>query len=320
MQPATLIFNPMAGPADCKAALAGVTARFAEAGWAVTVMPTERGGHATELARQAVADGVRLVIAAGGDGTLREVANGLAFTDTALAPLPMGTGNSFAKELKMARPRPFQKQRQLLRSVDSLIRGQVQQIDLGRAENDNVWLLWTGAGADGQLVRRIEPRSKTIKRFGATGYLLQGLAVMRDVRGWDATVTIDNRQVQGRFLLVVVSNCRMFGGGELPLNPGAQLDDGRFEVWLFEGDSFLELWRLLFKMRAGRHHGDAKVRMLSGRRVRVVSAEMPWHTDGDPAGMTPFTCDILPAALNLLVPDSAPRTLFSKKGVLFSDF
>ena len=147
-------------------------------GWQVDIQPTQAAGHATTLAKQAVATGSQIVIAAGGDGTLGEVANGLAETETILAPLPVGTANSFARELNMPLP-GFWGRHQLLKAADMLLNGRIQPIDLGYTTNSagdgRYWLLWAGVGADGFLVENIEPRPKWSKknwspRLHATGH------------------------------------------------------------------------------------------------------------------------------------------------------
>ena len=99
-------------------------------GWQIQVQPTKFKGHATELAKQAALAGCQLVLAAGGDGTLGEVANGLAGTDTMMAPLPVGTANSFAKELGIPLPGFLDKQR-LLEAARVLANGRVYSMDLG---------------------------------------------------------------------------------------------------------------------------------------------------------------------------------------------
>ena len=173
MRKATLIYNPHAGPLDCADMVEGAARYWRERDWAVTIWPTEREGHATELARKAADMGQTLVFAAGGDGTQGEVANGLAQTDTIMATLPIGTGNSLAKELHM--PRPSRRQpNKLIEAAEALYKGNVHSADLGQIEDGRYWLLWCSVGIDSYLVNEIEPRSKRFKRLGAAGYVLKG--------------------------------------------------------------------------------------------------------------------------------------------------
>lgn len=289
-------------------------------GWRVSICPTRAAGHAVTLARQAANAGHRLVLAAGGDGTLGQVANGLAGTETVMAPLPVGTGNSFAKELQMPRPNFFN-QHKLLQAVKTLTAGRVQRVDLGYVYREEApadgryWLLWAGTGADGFLVNRMEPRPPWSKRFGVASYLLKTMAILPHFPPMRATVTVDGRLFRDVYILVLLSNCRRYGGGELLLTPQAYLDDGLFEVWLFPGQGMAQIFRYVWQVRFGRHHQNPGVHMASGCRVTVrTDSPVPFQTDGEKAGHTPFICEIKPGALRLLVPATAPADLFSQPG------
>ncbi len=206
-------------------------------GWHVDICATEAPEHAIELARDAAVAGADLVMAAGGDGTLGEVANGLAETNTILAPLPVGTANSFARELGMPMPGRFEKHK-LLKSAEALLNGRVRDMDLGYTvdgnDNDRYWLLWAGAGADGFFVEQVEPRPTWSKKLGKLGYVIQGAGIATKFPYLHATVEVDGRIYEGQYLLTVISICRYYVGGEVLLSPEARLDDGVFEIWMFE--------------------------------------------------------------------------------------
>ncbi len=173
-------------------------------GWQVDIQPTQAAGHATALAKTAVTAGSQGVIAAGGDGTLGEVANGLAKTETIMAPLPVGTANSFARELNLPLPH-FRGGHQLLKAADVLLNGRIQNMDLGYSidaeGNGRYWLLWAGAGADGYLVEHIEPRPKWSKILGRVGYMIQGIALSTRIPTFFAKVEIDGRFYEDHYLL-----------------------------------------------------------------------------------------------------------------------
>ncbi len=283
--------------------------------WSVDVRPTQYAGHAVVLAREAAAAGQQLVFAAGGDGTLGEVANGLAGSETIMGPLPIGTGNSFGKELRMPRPNLIDHSA-LVEAAALLADGRVHRMDLGRFEQGKYWMLWTGTGIDSYVVQKMEPRSKLSKRLGPAGYVAQALSIVPEFPGMEAEVIVDDVSYKGVFLLVVVSNCRRFAGGEVLLNPDAALDDGQFEVFAFPGHGFSKTFHYLWQVWRGQHADNPEVIMARGRRVTVRTAEtMPVHTDGDPAGRTPFTCYVEQGALRLLVPRTAPSQLFTGRGL-----
>ena len=261
-----------------------------------------------------------MVIAAGGDGTLGEVTNGLAGSPTIMAPLPAGTANSFAKELLMPRPTLLNKHR-LLDAVDTLAAGRVQEMDLGYtpdaiAGNGRYWLLWASVGADSYLVEQIEPRPKWSKRIGTMGYMLQGLSILPKAPSFQATVTVDEKNFSGEYLLILISNARRYVGGYVDLSPDAQLDDGLVEVWLLEAGGIPRLAKYALQSKWGDLADNPHVTKLNGRSITIKSEPaMPCQTDGDRSGNTPLSVQVKPGALQLLVPSTAPESLFCKPGI-----
>jgi diacylglycerol kinase (ATP) len=315
----TLIYNPWAGFGDWSRLVSLVVDFWQNNGWQVHVEATNHPGHATELAQVAARAGHPLVLAAGGDGTLNEVANGLAGSETILAPLPFGTANSLAKELGEPRPNLINPQ-WLPRALDLLIGGRVQRVDLGQCDNGRHWLLWAGAGADSYVVQQMEPRSRLFKRLGPAAYAAKGLLHLPGFSGTHARVTVDaqmegEQTIEDEFLLICICNCQWWAGGELHLNSGAVLDDGFFELWLFRGHDWPQLLPYALAISQQRHLELPGVTRFVARSVQVESqTPIPFHLDGEPCGETPFTCTIQPSTLRLLVPASAPTDLFVNAG------
>jgi YegS/Rv2252/BmrU family lipid kinase len=287
----------------------------------MTLRPTRFAGHAVQLAREAVKRGDELVVAAGGDGTLGEVANGLVGSETIMAPLPVGTANSFARELHMPRPSLWDRQR-LLAAAEALLHGRVYGMDVGHtqmksaAEDGRYWLLWTGAGADGYLVDKVEPRPPWSKKLGRFGYLVQGFMVAPTIPTIHTTLEIDGQIFTDHYQLVVISNCRLYAGGEISLSPKAKLDDGLFEVWMFQAGSIWELMPKLMLARMELHHDLDGIIGVSGRRLHIKTEPVtPFQSDGEVAGFAPFSCRVCPQALRILIPETAPPDLFISPGV-----
>lgn len=317
MPKATLIVNPRAGAGKVVEAVEAAAEFWRSNGWSVTVESSRRAGDAKQLAQAAVQRGQQLILAAGGDGTLGEVAGGLVGTEGILAPIPTGTGNSFAKELRLPFPGSTKREEVVL-NCSALASGRVFAIDTGRGDNGHSWLLWGGIGADGQIVRQVEPRTRLIKRLGRAGYLGAGLPAIPKFGGMTATIKVDDREFSGDYIMVTVSNCRLYAGGELVLSPEAVLDDGCFEVWLFKGRSRLQVLRYAFELLKSAHLSNPNVVCLRGRRVTVSTSDpIPVQEDGDPRGMTPFSSTVRPRSLNVLVPNTAPSDLFTHAGVPF---
>ncbi len=155
-------------------------------------------------------------------------------------------------------------------------------------------------------------------RLGRAGYLGAGLPAIPKFGGMTATIKVDDREFSGDYIMVTVSNCRLYAGGELVLSPEAVLDDGCFEVWLFKGRSRLQVLRYAFELLKSAHLSNPNVVCLRGRRVTVsTSNPIPVQEDGDPRGMTPFSSTVRPRSLNVLVPNTAPSDLFTHAGVPF---
>lgn len=317
----TLIYNPHAGFGSWPETMQRIANLWNENGWDITLQPTQRPKHATELAQQAAALGHQLVLSAGGDGTLNETANGLAYTNTALGMLPVGTGNSFAREIGLPTPNILDPNK-LLEAADLLLKGRIQRMDLGSTQKGRYWLLWTGAGADGHVIEHIEPRNKLFKRIGRAGYAAKALFFLPTFQGIKARVTIDDRpSITDDFLLITISNCRLFGGGEFKLNPNGVLDDGLFEVFLFRGGDWptLELMRYILEVGLENHVNNRNVDMIRGRKI-IITALPPtaYHVDAEPSGQTPLTCHMHRQALRLLVPPTAPEGLFHEAPETFT--
>jgi len=309
-----IIFNPLAGPGSLDGAIQRVAQFWRNRGWDASVQATEHAGHAEELARQAAEQCVLLVLAGGGDGTLRETAGGLIGSRSILGLLPMGTGNSFAKELHMPLPGLID-HRALIEASTLLAGGRVHKMDVGETADGRHWLLWAGSGLDGYLVNRMEPRSKLVKRLGPVGYALQAIFLIPRFRGINATVMVDDEAISGTFSMVTVANCRRFAGGILQMNRYARLDDGQFEVWLVRRRSFLGLINLMVATLRGRHYGHPDFACVSGMRILVeTDRPAPVQIDGDPGGVTPFSCHIQAGALRILVPSTTPADLFTQPG------
>lgn len=331
MKRATLIFNPRAGQLNMAAKVEPVAEHWRENGWRVTLWPTEAPGHATELARRAADAGEHVVLAAGGDGTMGQVANGLAGSDTILAPLPIGTANALGRELRLPRPQLLDPNAPLV-AAEALLDGRVQAIDLTHVRNQTAAghaLLWAGVGADGFLVQQLEPRPTWSKRLGPIGYSIQALTVLHRLPAMHAVVTVDDQTVEGDMLLIVITTSRLYAGGWIELNSGAIFDDGHFEVWLFRAGEFPVnlvtaraglMARYFTAVQLNLQEWDPGVISLTGTRAVIeTQPRMPCQTDGEWAGYSPLTCEIRPRALRLLVPPSAPETLFSTPGVPLDD-
>ncbi len=334
MRTARLIFNPHAGSWEWARIIDAFIEFWRHRGWAVSLMPTEYSGHAIELAKRAASEGVELVFAAGGDGTMNEVANGLAYSDTIMAPLPVGTANILAKELSIPTPSMIRTE-WWTDTLTSLAGGLVRRMDLGHSDSGRgisrhgdtdsdsdrngdrgrYWILWASAGVDGFVVDRIEPRTPEVKRFGMLGYAAKAAWFLPTFKGISGQVVVDEQVFSGDFLMVNVSNSRRYAAGDFNLNRGGVLDDGLFEVWIFRGRRWPMLLRYSIVVGLDGQSFDPNIERVQGKHVRIeTNAPAPFHLDAEPGGSTPLDCTIQPGALRILVPAATQKGLFVEPG------
>jgi YegS/Rv2252/BmrU family lipid kinase len=296
-QPAALIFNPNSGRKLGLSTNAGgaeeVQAALHSAGVPFDPWPTERAGHATELAQRAVAEGRALVIAAGGDGTAGEVAQALAGTDVALGIMPLGSVMNVARTLCIPRDLPT--------AARVVAAGQLLAMDLGKV-GDLYFLEAAGIGLDAGLFGYFEQlESKGLRRgiLGAAVRFLRGLGTPR------LTVQIDGRTHQVRAPMVAVAN-GPFVGAAYAVAPDARVDDGLLDVVIFHGASVPRMLFHLLAVAGGRRLSiPPEARMLRGRSIRIAGRRrrrtLPVHADGTPIGATPMTFEVVPSALRVIV-------------------
>ncbi len=188
-------------------------------GWDISLCLTQAAGDARRLAREAVANGLHIVIAAGGDGTINEIIQELAYSETALGVLPNGTVNVWARETGI----PFNH----AGAREVLLHGQTRRVDLGQVQ-DRYFLLMAGIGFDGEVTHAIE--RKPAKRLGVLGYLLIGTWLGLGYPGFRLFLQLDGRVIKTRALQIIIGNTRLYGGA-IQYTWNAKCDDGlRYET------------------------------------------------------------------------------------------
>jgi YegS/Rv2252/BmrU family lipid kinase len=290
-----LIINPTAGQkvglTTNALGLDDARALLERHGIEADILCTERAGHGTELARQAVQDGYRLVLAAGGDGTVAEVAEGLVGSDAQLGVIPLGSVMNVARMLGIPRD--------LDAAAEVITAGRLARIDVGMARTQvgsSFFLEAAGIGIDAGLFayfnqldggnwRSLKPLVKFMWRY----------------RPRRLTVTLDGRSHQFRAMMVTVANGPYLGAA-LTLAPDARLDDSRFDVQVFTRFGKFEMLRHLLSISGGRRVYNPKVLTFRARTVEIKTERpMMVHTDSQPLGTTPARFEILPASLAVIV-------------------
>lgn len=329
---AELIYNPSGGQVVLRHELDNVAAFLNRHGWSVTLRETSRPLEATELARHAVNRGARVVIAAGGDGTVNEVANGLVNTDAALGVLPVGTTNSWALQMgipalnpmlpgtqmvkmiaaleeRIARPLPASYYRKvLLDAARVLVEGRTVAVDMGELSGRH-FLMWAGIGFDAAVAKSIPLRDK--RALGSWAYVLPAIGAAYQYSGTDVWLNLDGKVVKVSTPLIVVSNIQLYGG-MVEIGTKACVNDAKLDVCIFKGDGFFTFVQHAMKVLTHRHLKDPKVEYYQCREIVVESApSLPVHVDGEPFTKTPVAIHTVPSSLKAIVPKTAPANLFS---------
>jgi YegS/Rv2252/BmrU family lipid kinase len=290
MTTAILIHNPASRGCMGADALERALARVRAAGWTCELRATEGSGHATDLAREAAAAGVDVALVNGGDGTINEAVQGLAHTATALAVVPGGTANVWAKEIRVSR-KPDD-------AVRAMLSGVRHRVDLGRA-GDRYFLLMAGVGFDGLIVPRVSAPMK--RRLGALSYVLAGIRPALSAKGWRTRLVVDGAAADTPLFWAVVGNTRSYAGvRNIALH--AEADDGQLDVVLMHRGG---LWRLLVdgvRLLVGRHERSPNIDYRRIRTLEIATEGIPLQLDGEYAGTTPLRIEAVPAALDVIVP------------------
>jgi diacylglycerol kinase (ATP) len=246
--------------------------------------------EATVAARVSASAGDELLFVLGGDGTVRDVARGLAGSPTALAALPGGTVNVWCREAGIPH--------RLKAALDVHIGGQVVRMDLGRAGRER-FLLMASLGWDAAVTRRISPRLKSW--FGANAYLAQALLMSADLRPRQTRWTSGLAAWEAPMAIMVLANTRLYGG-RVRFSRTATADDGLLDVVALCPRSFSETVRLAARLGASRLAGASQVIEARVPEVTVETPGIPVQLDGDYIGETPMTFAVEPLALSVSVP------------------
>lgn len=286
-----VIINPTSGPGGPdkghrRATLAADV--LANAGEDVDITVTTARGHARELSAAAVKRGARLVIAWGGDGTINEVGSALTFGPSALGIVRSGSGNSLARELKVAL-RPEQALREALRATP-------RTIDAGEIDG-HLFFCVAGIGYDEHIATCFEHDTS-----GRRGFLTYLRLSLREILSYTPLpYTVGDRRID-RGMLIAIANSGQFGNGAV-IAPDAKIDDGKLDLVTMDERSRLETMLALPRLYLG---GLRRVRGVEMRAVERVTIEgrtpIRFHADGEPrAGGTRIDVRVLPGALRVAV-------------------
>lgn len=291
MRKARLIYNPTSGREEMKRRLADILQRLDNAGIETSCHATTGEGDATLAAAEAVERGYDLIIAAGGDGTLNEVINGMAEKENIppLGVFPLGTTNDFARALGISK--------NWEEYCDLVIRNETRPIDLGKA-NDRYFINIAGGGTLTELTYEVPSKLKTM--IGQLAYYLKGIEKMVSLMPQELIINANGQApIHDEFMVFLIANSNSVGGFE-KLAPGASIDDGMFDVIALRKCNLAEFVRVVTLALRGEHVNDKKVIHFRTDFMEVVSpGPVQLNVDGEFGGVLPGTFRILPQHLRI---------------------
>lgn len=301
-----VIVNPASGRPDGGAGWRAIESALRSHNVPFDAVHTRHPGHGEELARHALHERRRHIVAVGGDGSVNEVVHGImnaGLADTrevTLAVAPQGTGNDWARSLGLSRD-PAHIARVLAGGYTML--HDVGAIDFPDSGGPRRWFInVAGAGYDAYVTERV-PRPVP----SAFTYLRGALGGLASYRSPEFKLTADGETIAGRLLLAFVANAQ-FCGNRMHVAPTARMDDGLLDVLAVRELSLLQVLPKLVKLYGGRILGDPAVQHLRAARVRIEATPAAViQADGQIAGRTPAEFSLLPRALRVVTGHAGSR-------------
>nr|WP_309101444.1 diacylglycerol kinase [Fredinandcohnia onubensis] len=292
MKRARIIYNPTSGRELFKRHLPEVLEKLEKAGFETSCHATTGAGDATNAARIAVERKYDLVVAAGGDGTINEVVNGLAEQEyrPTLGIIPVGTTNDFARAIGVPR--------NIDGACDVIVEGNSVPIDIGRI-NDKYFVNIAGGGRLTELTYEVPSKLKTM--LGQLAYYLKGMEMLPSIRPTEVSIEYDGKLFEGEIMLFLVSLTNSVGGFE-KLAPDSSMNDGLFDLLILKKANLADFIKVATLAIRGEHINDPHVLYTKANRVKVNPTEkMQINLDGEYGGLLPGEFVNLYKHINVLV-------------------
>ncbi|MDE5795243.1 MAG: diacylglycerol kinase family lipid kinase [Muribaculaceae bacterium] len=295
MPSALMLINPISGTRDKKGLCDFTASRLKSAGIDVEIAHTQHKGHGAELANRAAQDGRDIVVVAGGDGTVNEVASALMHTDTALGIIPCGSGNGLARSLGI--PMDFDG------AVDVIARNRPYAIDCGLAEGLPFFCTF-GVGFDAVVTEKFS----TGKRRGKMQYVRSALLEYINFTPDNYALEIDGEIYTENAILIAVCNTSQYGNNAY-IAPRASLSDGLLDVTVIRNGSILQQAIAGIGLLSGQIDRNRFVDTFKAKEVKIVRLkEGPAQIDGEPLNLgRKISIKCQPSCLRVLCDGSEPE-------------
>ena len=282
------VVNPISGTQGKKAILKWIDERIDRSIYDYSIVKTEYAGHASQLAAAAVHDGVDVVVAIGGDGTINEIARSLVHTDTALGIIPCGSGNGLARHLRI----PMEPKA----AIDIINRGEQLCIDYGKI-NNIPFFCTCGVGFDAFVSLKFADSGKR----GLLTYLENTLHESLTYQPEAYEIENEEGTVVHQAFLIACGNASQYGNNAY-ITPQASLMDGLMDITIIEPFTVLDVPSLSFQLFNKTIDQNSRVKTMRAKKIKIHRAqEGVLHFDGDPlmAGKE-LEVEIIPKGLRVV--------------------
>ncbi|MCY6369307.1 diacylglycerol/lipid kinase family protein [Clostridium ganghwense] len=289
------IINPKAGKGKAMEIIPEIEKIFKEIDEEYIIEITKRPGHATELVRNYVNNENYRVYSVGGDGTLNEVLNGMANSDSCLGVIPSGSGNDFVKSIC--------KKTMSQNILKNTIIGIPKKVDLAKI-NDRYFINISSVGIDAEVT----DNAKKLKKFpfvsGGVAYMLSFFSTIFSYKCRDIQLKIDDIEITSQITLLALANGKYYGGG-MKVAPHADLQDGILDVCVVDKLSRTRMLALFPKLIKGEHAGEEEVSFYKGRKVTLTAEEeIAVNIDGEIIKSEKIDFIIIPQSIKIIIPQA----------------
>ncbi len=287
MKKILFVINPISGIGKQKKLEKIIADRLDKNKFDAEIRYTEYAGHATEISKNAVGK-YDAVIIAGGDGSVNEAAQPLINTDTVLGIIPAGSGNGFARHLKL----PLKPEK----AIDVINNYTIKTIDTAKL-NKKTFVNIAGVGFDADMGYAFA----NIKKRGFFGYAKVVLSSLNKMKGKQYKIIVNEKEIEGRFFIIAFANGSQYGLNA-KISPLSSVNDGKAEIVAVKHFPFIVTPFLAFRLFTGSIHKSKYTEIIQSNELTIVNKEKIFvHTDGEPFEISgDIGIKLIPASLSVI--------------------
>lgn len=285
---ARIIYNPTSGREAIKREMLDILQVYESAGYETSAFATTpEPMSATIEARRAAEAGFDLIVAAGGDGTINEVVNGLAQLDKRpmMAVIPAGTTNDYARALKLPRDEP-------LESAKVILQNETIKMDIGKIDQygqSKYFMNIAALGTISEVTYAVPSLMKSL--YGYLAYLVKGAELITRIKPVNAKVVYDEGEYSGKISMIFLALTNSVGGFE-SIVPDAKLDDGKFTLLIIKESNLAQILQIVAQMlNGGKHVDNPQLIYKKTNKVEIIPLDddrLKVNLDGEYGGDAPM--------------------------------